>query len=207
MAIEFINKSEFARREGCNEKQVRRAIEKGILVANTDGLLDASLINSGWRKTNRRTMLKVSTPELSVTSDTSDKSESVRGVRESFARTDEEVDESAEAAAERLIATGGVKLVDYAEALRLKENYVGLLRKLEFEQKAGNLIELELAQAVFFEVFRDQRNAWLNWPVKFGPEIAADLGIDADKIVPILTTYLHKQIEQLGEPDPQFSQG
>jgi hypothetical protein len=198
VSIEFINKSEFARREGCDEKQIRRAIEKGILVANSEGLLDSSQVKSGWRKSNRRSNLK-------VVSDNSDIVRTTENVRESFARTDDEVNESAEEAAERLLASGNAPLLNYADALQLKENYIGRLRQLEYEQKSGNLIDLELAQGVLFEEFRNLRDAWLNWPVKFGAEIAADLGLEADKVVEVLGAYVYKQIEQLGEPDAQFT--
>ncbi|WP_141108025.1 hypothetical protein [Azotobacter beijerinckii] len=51
---EFIAIREFAKREGRDEKQIRRALEKGLLFRNDAGLLDASQVGGGWRKTNRR---------------------------------------------------------------------------------------------------------------------------------------------------------
>lgn len=58
---------------------------------------------------------------------------------------------------------------------------------------------------MFFESARNQRDAWLNWPAKFGPEIAADLDMEADKLAEILNVYIHKQLAQLGEPQPDFA--
>ncbi|PWI77054.1 hypothetical protein DEO48_26410, partial [Enterobacter sp. CGMCC 5087] len=40
------------------------------------------------------------------------------------------------------------------EASRVKENYLALLTKLEFQQKDGQLIELEQAEKVLFDCFR-----------------------------------------------------
>src|SRR5271167_336460 len=45
-------------------------------------------------------------------------------------------------AASRQLEDGAVELVDYSEALRRKENYLALLRQLEYEEKSAALIEL-----------------------------------------------------------------
>lgn len=87
------------------------------------------------------------------------------------------------------------------EAKRIKENFLAKLRELEFQQKTGELVELGLVERVLFEMFRSQRDAWLNWPAKVGPLIAAHLGIDSDKVVGALNEYVHKHIHQLGEPE------
>ena len=52
---EHISISEFARRAGCDEKQVRRAIDKGRLRKGSEGLLDAAQLATAWRRQNRRT--------------------------------------------------------------------------------------------------------------------------------------------------------
>lgn len=45
---------EFARRDGCDDGLVRRALKAGRLKALPDGTIDPALVGSGWRKTNRR---------------------------------------------------------------------------------------------------------------------------------------------------------
>lgn len=114
-------------------------------------------------------------------------------------------DETLEAAAERMILSGKVPRHDYAEALRRKENYLALLRQLEFEQKSGALVDLSLAERVLFEGARAQRDAWLSWPSKVGPLLAADFGLEADRVTGALTEHVHKHIAQLGEPDVHFT--
>ncbi|MEK6291452.1 MAG: hypothetical protein V4793_08700 [Paraburkholderia tropica] len=39
-------------------KQVRRALARGALERDADGLIDASMIFQAWRKPNRRTLAK-----------------------------------------------------------------------------------------------------------------------------------------------------
>lgn len=157
---------EFARREGCSDTLVRRAVKQRRLAALEDGSIDPTLVGSAWRKRN------------ATGANTS--ANSVRTVRSSHEapETDSEPhdDESLEDAAHRMLAAGGANL-EYAEALRVKENYLALLRKLENRQKSGAVIELAMAEQVFFNSFRAQRDSWLNWPVKVGPVLAAELGL------------------------------
>lgn len=51
---EHITSREFARREHCDEKQVRRALQHGVLVRDARGLLDAAQLGNGWRTTISR---------------------------------------------------------------------------------------------------------------------------------------------------------
>ena len=53
--LERISIREFARRDRCDEKLVRRAVTRGFLPKSEDKLLPAFLVGSGWRETNRRT--------------------------------------------------------------------------------------------------------------------------------------------------------
>ncbi|WP_257755349.1 hypothetical protein [Burkholderia glumae] len=110
--------------------------------------------------------------------------------------------ESSADAAERLTAGLTVDLkMPIEEAKRIKEVYLALLNRLEYEQKSQMVIDLDLAKSVMFDVFRGARDAWLNWPVKYAPLIAADLGIESDRLPDVLTAYVHKQLSELGEPD------
>ncbi|MCM2548561.1 hypothetical protein ACVCIC_25130 [Burkholderia glumae] len=110
--------------------------------------------------------------------------------------------ESSEDAAERLTAGLTVDLkMPIEEAKRIKEVYLALLNRLEYEQKSQMVIDIDLAKSVMFDIFRGARDAWLNWPVKYAPLIAADLGIESDRLPDVLTAYVHKQLSELGEPD------
>ncbi|VVE01779.1 hypothetical protein [Pandoraea terrigena] len=112
--------------------------------------------------------------------------------------------ETIEDAAQRLV--GDIDMgMSFDEVRRLKEVYLVLLNRLEFEQKSGALIDLETASTILFEEFRAARDAWLNWPTRIGPMLAADLGIDADKVTTALSAYVHKQVTDLGDPQADFA--
>ncbi|SSW66618.1 hypothetical protein AVE30378_02157 [Achromobacter veterisilvae] len=190
---------EFARREGCSDTLVRRAITQGRLKAKKDGTLDPALIGSPWRQANATASKPDAKPARPASSRRS------AGSQGSEKSAPGDVD-SLEAEASRLLSEDDG--VDYAEALRRKENWLALLRQMEYEQKSGALVEFAVAQAVLFEAFRGQRDAWLNWPAKIGPLLAAELGLEeADRVTEALTAHVHKQISELGEPAADFSPG
>lgn len=109
--------------------------------------------------------------------------------------------ETLDQAAERLAGGIDVDGTSFDEARRIKEVYLALLNRLEYEKKSGALIELDVARNVLFDEGRLARDAWLAWPSNFGALIAADLGIDAaDRVTEVLVKYVHKQVSRLGEP-------
>ena len=84
---------------------------------------------------------------------------------------------------------------------RIRENYMALQAKLQYEKDSGQLIELTAAEEVLFNAFRQQRDAWLNWPSRVAPLMAADLDVPADRMTEVLIEHVHKHISVLGEPE------
>ncbi|WHP89970.1 hypothetical protein [Edwardsiella anguillarum] len=111
-----------------------------------------------------------------------------------------ESDLSLEGLAREFLFENGAEL-SLDEARRVKENYLALLTKLEFQQKDGQLIEMAAAEEVLFNAFRQQRDAWLNWPSRVAPLMAADLDVPADRMTEVLIEHVHKHISVLGEPE------
>lgn len=184
---------EFARRESVSDTLVRKALKLNRLAALEDGSLNPLLVGSNWREGNAKSANRANQNANPVVRT------SAKG---SHAANPLPVDgETLEEEAARLLESGGEASHDYAEALRRKENYLALLRQLEYEKKSGSLVELEIAEKILFEQARASRDAWLNWPTRVGPLLAADLGLEADRVVGALTGYVHKHISQLGEPE------
>ena len=193
-----ISMREFARRENCSDTLVRRAVKQGRLKVSRDGNLDEKLVGTAWREANAK--------GANTGANTANSSQGVRSSQFAAEELVPEVrdDESLADAALRIVDE--VQLLDYASALQKKENYLALLRQLEYEEKSGSLVQLATAEAILFEEFRAQRDAWLNWPTRVGPLLAAELGIEADRLTEVLTAHVHKQIAQLGQPEANFTE-
>jgi hypothetical protein len=69
------------------------------------------------------------------------------------------------------------------EAAAIKENALALKHLLAAKKEAGTLA----------------------WPGRFAPLLAADLDIDGAQLAEALKPYVHQQLEELGEPDLDFT--
>ena len=78
------------------------------------------------------------------------------------------------------------------QAETVKENYLAKLRKLEYEKKAGKVVEVEPLKKILFELWRRERDALLNLPSRIGAVIAAELGIDQNRLVILLEKSIHE---------------
>jgi len=95
------------------------------------------------------------------------------------------------------------RVVNLIEAQTIKENALAATRMIEARKRAGEVVEMADAETVIFEMFRQQRDAWQNFPSRVGPLMAADLNINPDRMVEVLTSHVHQHLTDLGEPvDP-----
>ncbi|WP_028210801.1 hypothetical protein [Paraburkholderia mimosarum] len=168
---------EFARREGVSHTLVVQGVKQGKLARREDGTMDPALVGSDWRA-----------PPKAV-------SETAIAKREA----------AHEAALQPGAAGAPGKGVAYAEALRLKENWLALMRRQDYERRAGLLVEVATAQRVLFELSREQRDAWLAWPAKVAPYLAVEFGVaDLEALTASLAAHVHAQLADLGEPEARF---
>ena len=186
---------EFSRRDNCDEKLVRRAIKSGRLVALPDGKLDPALVGTGWRRTNRRAVRgadnsaakSAARPDAPVVPDK-------LPVPDPAADLDEFV--------AKLLAG---QFATFVDAERAKANGLALKAVLAAQREAGTLVEIGSAETVLFEVSRASRDAWLAWPLRTCPLMAAELGIDPEKLTEVVTRYVNSHLDELGETEAHFA--
>lgn len=197
----LVSVREFARLDGCDDKLVRRAIKAGKLPISPDGKLDPALAGTGWRKNNRR-----AASGADVGADTSrnvrTRKKSAPTAAETEEASEELFSEEVESFLDNVLAG---TYADTATAERVKENALAAKHLLAARRDAGHLVEIEQAEMVLFETQRSQRDAWMNFPTRIGPLLAAEIGVDADKVVEALTVHVHQQLDDLGEPEADFS--
>jgi hypothetical protein len=180
-----VSQREFARLEGCDEKQVRRGIASGKLIVDAEGKLDVSQVGSGWRRPRRDS-------KSADNSAPADMPPTVRASEEQGAQAD----------APEVSSFTGHRL---KEAVAKKEDFAGRLKELEFLQKSGELVPKALAERVLFEEARAYRDTLLNWPTRVSALIAADLEVDADRVAEVLTGHVHKLLASLADPAGDFT--
>ena len=97
------------------------------------------------------------------------------------------------------------RIYKVADSERVKEGALAAKQVMAARQAAGDLVEITMAEQVFFEVARAARDSWINWPSRIGPLLAADLGLPADTVTEVLTAHVQAHLAELGEPEPDFT--
>ena len=191
--VNYVGVREFARLDGCDDALVRRAIKAGKLPVSADGKIDAALAGTGWRRANRK-----GSGGADKGADVPKKS--APDAVEVPAADPVDLDDEDFIAA---VLAGRFHSIVGAE--RIKENALAAKHLLAARRDAGDVVDIEVAQAVLFEQARQFRDAWMNWPVRVGPLIAAELGVPADPVVEALNTHVQQLLNDLGEPDADFA--
>lgn len=83
-----------------------------------------------------------------------------------------------------------------AEAERIKENYLALLRQLEYETKASGLGDLQEVEKTAFEKARADRDALLNWPQRIAADLGAELGVDPVALAVALERHVRAHLDE-----------
>jgi len=207
--MELLKQAGFATLHGVSRKTVTKWKERGWLVFHDD-LVDVEASNALLKKYRTEAPEVVTQPQAGNKQGNKpgngEGNKSPAGPGNKLAALPPpslDDDETAAQAADRYIDAHGAPW-DREEARRIKENYLALLNQLEYEEKAGKLVDLALAESVLFDQARAARDAWMNWPARVGPLLAADFGLEADRVTESLTAYVHKQVADLGAPNADF---
>ena len=172
---ETMSQAEFSRLHSVSRKTVTSWKSKGLLVIDEAGkvVVAASnkvLADNGLGVTPALPRVTESAPEDSSTELT-----------------------DAELAALEVYSKGNAPLV-FVEAKRVKENYLALLRQLEYETKAGRLVDKEAVAALHAKRWAGERKAFEDWPSRVTPPLAAKFGIDPVALRVALEEEMNKHL-------------
>lgn len=208
--MEFVSVSAYARLHGVTKGAAQKWQSRGLL-SFKDGKVDVkasdqSLAHAGVGRFATGGKGSRERPAADHKVAGAEVATSVAGLAKKLTATAELEDDLAPALisfAEKL-ATG--HHVDLITAQTIKENGLALIRLIEARKRAGEVMEVSDAEGVIFEMFRQQRDAWMNFPSRVGPLIAADLGLAPEKVVEVLKGHVHQHLIDLGEPDDPLSE-
>src|SRR5262245_22397273 len=80
----------------------------------------------------------------------------------------------------------------YLRARAKKETAIAELRSLELREKQGELVDATAVQDAVFKRFREERDALQTWPARISAIIAADLGVDAGRLLVALEKHVRE---------------
>jgi hypothetical protein len=82
--------------------------------------------------------------------------------------------------------------VTTAEAKRHKEIELARLRRLDRQSREGELVLASVVQDTVFRCAREDRDALMNLPARIAPLIAAELGVDAGRLLVSLERHVRE---------------
>lgn len=94
------------------------------------------------------------------------------------------------------------KVLDINAAKALKETYLGRLAQLKFTVESGALVDADAVQKAVFELARQDRDAWSNWPAQVSPLMASELGVDQVALAVILERYVREHLTERSRSAP-----
>ncbi|WP_051086516.1 hypothetical protein [Methylobacterium sp. WSM2598] len=195
---QYLSQAAFARHRGVSRKAVTDWKHKGLLSLNEDGLVDVEATE--WNLDQRPAKYRGGVTHRPVRAMLGSE-RPARGPKPAGKPEREqpkiviEVGEGGEAEIDLDAAD-----LPLADAIRRKENFLGLQRKQAVEKEDRRLVDRAAAERLFFEVARDLRDAWASWPARVAIVMADELQVDPRALTTILTNHVHQHLAELGEP-------
>ncbi|MCK1402035.1 hypothetical protein IVB45_17470 [Bradyrhizobium sp. 4] len=195
--MELISISEAARKIGVNKSTLSRQVESGAVRSHDGKVVLAQVLEDRQNNVNlsqsRRRPAKLKGTKAATKPRTVASADATPGRPDATPGTD-----AADGDFEQQLAEG--RMLPFAGAQRVKENYLARQRAVDFEKDVGRLVERAAANKAFFDQARELRDAWLAWPVRVVTLMASDLEVDDRKLVEVLTKYVRQHLDELGKP-------
>lgn len=95
-----------------------------------------------------------------------------------------------------------------AQAIRRKENFLGLFRRQEVLKNDKRLVDRAMAEALFFDKAREFRDALMAWPARVAIEMADEIRVDPAtgkvdfrSLTMALSASVRQLLVEMGEPE------
>jgi hypothetical protein len=177
----------YARRRGVSHTAVQKAVASGRIAALPDGTIDADAADAAWAATTAPRM-----PPLGH-----DAARRTRPARAAPAGPPPAPEPP----------PAGVSVLDRGAYHRTRVAKLAIeaqRAQLELERRRGTLISRDRAVLKAFAFARMLRDAWLGWPARIGPPLAAEFGIEPALLVIALDDAVRAQLEELASERCEF---
>jgi hypothetical protein len=174
-----MTQADFARHVGLTTGRISQLKKQGLIAMSDDGRVLVE--ETKWRLEDRAPSYRGGATK--------------RLDRTPPARPSPLPDESPAEAAERIVVREGGAPYEHAEAVRIKENYLALLRQLEFDLKSGAVVPIDVVIAVLVDQLARVRNKVLAVGVRVAPRAAVLRS--AEEVKALLDTEIGQALEEL----------
>jgi hypothetical protein len=177
----------YAKARGVSHVAVLKAAKAGRIPLEPDGTIDPAKADVAWQRSTdparTRTKPKPASEKLRPVSEAA-----LSSVRETLR--------------EQGLPTGSK--VTFLEARTVREIAMAHLARQKLQERKGELVDRSRATTLIFRLAREERDAWLNWPARVSPLIAADLGVEAHAVQKLIETHVRGHLAELAEIRAEF---
>jgi len=168
----------YARHRGVSHVAVLRAASAGRITLEADGSVDPAKADASWERSTEPKRESQTPAKLKPVADAA-----VGSVRETLKE-------------QGLPASGNVTFVQARTAHEIAKAH---LARLRLQRMKGELVDRPRASALVFRLAREERDSWINWPVRVAALMAAELGVEAHQMQKVLEAHVRSHLADLAE--------
>jgi hypothetical protein len=203
---EGVSQRHLARLLGVTEGAVRQALRSNRISRLPGGLIDPMAAREAWSASTDPVRTKVRSSSKVRTRGTQPTAE---------VRTEADAREAISLIV-RILAEEGMrddgKGVDFGKVRTAELILKARQRDLDQAEQEGKLVDRAVAEKLFFDTARQDRDAWLDWAprvaISMADEITVDPrtgNVDPRSLVTVLTAYVRQHLAEMGEPpEPEW---
>lgn len=184
-----ISRREYARRRGCSESAVRKAIASGRISTEADGTIDPVKADAQWARETDPAQQRGHHAGM----------DTARGEERAIPRAALDAVDEALAESGAMPAAGNGKDMTFVRARTANEVMKAQKAKVQLDALKGKLVDRNRATATIFTLARRERDAWIQWPPRVAALMAAELGVDAHKMESALAKHVRAHLAELSE--------
>lgn len=187
--------TEYARHRGVALTAVQYAVKRGRITRRPDGLIDTDQADAEWERNTMHSNARYGPKKKQQAEEAAPDAAATGHVQAGRHRAATHAAHRAEQDAAELgsterLATGP----DFSKARAAKEIYEAKIKKLDYEERLGNLVSRKSVEVEAFTAFRILRDACFNIPDRVSAQIAAET--DQTTVYEILMVELRRAFEE-----------
>jgi len=173
----------YARHRGVTHVAVLKAITAGRIARDPDGTIDPARADAAWeaesdpaKRPKPNAKLRTANPPPAVAPQPAP-------------------------AGGPFAATPGTS---FSQAKTMHEIAKAQRARIQVQRLKDEVIDRARALALVFRLARQERDAWINWPVRVAAQMAVELGTDPHRMQKVLEAHVRDHLAELADIRPEF---
>jgi hypothetical protein len=181
--------TEYARHRGVSLAAVQHAVQRGRIHRHPDGMIDTDRADREWEQNTLHSNARYDQRGVPKKKRAGDCLQPLVASRHVHAGRHGAEQDAAELDSAERLATGP----DFNKARAAKEIFEARIKKLDYEERLGNLVSRKSVEVEAFTAFRILRDACFNIPDRISAQIAAET--ETTVVYELLSAELRRAFE------------